>query len=178
MVYWATFGEVVMTMATEWLFGGMALIVLVLVAVTARLWWKVDQQNKAQRRLQDEQQQRQAKVEQDRIQYIYESINVISRAVLDDQCPVIEGCIRMAVLMDNLSLDCDTKHRFSPLFTIYNATRHIPTHSNWKSLERRQQQSFKQEMFALEREHGEVVKELMAYVRDNPFGVRLGNSVN
>ncbi len=165
-------------MAIEWLFGGMGLIVLGLAAVTARLWWKVDQQNKTQQRQQEAQQQRQAKVEQDRIQYIYESLNVISRAVLDDQCPVIEGCIRIAVLMDNLSLDCDTKHRFSPIFTIYNATRHIPTHGNWKALERRQQQAFKQEMFALEREHAEAVKALMAHVRENPFGIALGNSMN
>jgi len=162
-------------MGIEWLFGAMA---LVLAGITARLWWKVDQQNKLQQRQALESVERQAKVEQDRIDYIYESLNVISRAVLDDQCPLVEGCIRLAVLMDNLSLDCDTKHRFAPIFKIYNATRHIPTHSNWKALERKQQQSFKQEMFALEREHAETVRELMAYIRENPFGVRLGNSVN
>jgi len=167
-----------MSMSIEWLFGAMALLVLVLAVVTARLWWQVGQQKKAQQRLQQAQVERQAKVEQDRIQYIYDSLNVIARAVLDDQCPITEGCIRMAVLMDNLSLDCDTKHRFAPIFTIYNATRHIPTHSNWKALERKQQRTFKQEMFALEREHADTVRELMAYVRDNPFGVRLGNSVN
>lgn len=165
-------------MSIEWLFAGMAGVVLILAVVTARLWWQVAQQKKAQQRLQQEQEERRAVNEQERIQYIYESLNVIARAVLDDQCPIMEGCIRMAVLMDNLSLDCDTKNRFSPIFTLYNATRHIPTHSNWKALERKQQQSFKQEMFALEKEHRDTVRELMAYVRDNPFGVRLGNSLN
>lgn len=165
-------------MSIEWLFGAMALIVLVLAAVTARLWWQVAQQKQNQDRQQQEAVARQAQVEQDRIQYIYSSLNVIARAVLDDQCPLTEGCIRMAVLMDNLSLDCDTKHRFAPVFTIYNATRHIPTHGNWKSLERKQQRAFKQEMFALEKEHADIVRELMVYVRDNPFGTRLGNSLN
>lgn len=165
-------------MSIEWLFGAMALIVLVLAAVTARLWWQVAQQKKNQDRQQQDAVARQAQVEQDRIQYIYSSLNVIARAVLDDQCPLTEGCIRMAVLMDNLSLDCDTKHRFAPVFTIYNATRHIPTHGNWKTLERKQQRAFKQEMFALEKEHADVVRELMVYVRDNPFGTRLGNSLN
>ena len=165
-------------MSIEWLFGSMALVVLVLVGVTARLWWKVGQQHRDQQRQQQDQLARQAQVEQDRIQYIYDSLNVIARAMLDDQCPLTEGCIRMAVLMDNLSLDCDTKHRFAAVFKIYNATRHIPTHSNWKALERKQRQSFKQEMFALERENADAVRELMAYVRDNPFGVRLGNSLN
>lgn len=165
-------------MSIEWLFAGMAGVVIVLAAVTARLWWQVGQQKKAQQQRLQAQQDRQAQREQERIQYIYESLNVIARAVLDDQCPVTEGCIRMAVLMDNLSLDCDTKNRFSPIFKIYHATRHIPTHSSWKALERKQQQSFKQEMFALEREHAQTVRELMAFVRDNPFGVRLGNSLN
>lgn len=165
-------------MHIEWLFAGMAGIVVILSIVTARLWWQVGQQKKTQQRLLQEQEGRQAQNEQERIQYIYESLNVLARAVLDDQCPFTEGCIRMAVLMDNLSLDCDTKNRFAPIFKIYNATRHIPTHSNWKALERPQQQSFKQEMFALEKEHAESVRELMVFVRENPFGVRLGNSLN
>lgn len=162
------------TMNLYWLFGGMAIVVLALAAITARLWWQVGQQNRKIR----EQADQKAQKELDRIDYIYESLNVIARAVLDDQCPVTEGCIRMAVLMDNLSLDCDTKHRFSPIFTIYNATRHIPTHSSWKALERKQQRTFEREMRALEREHEQTVRELMAFVKDNPFGQKLGNSVN
>ena len=165
-------------MSIEWMFAGMVGIVLVLAAVTARLWWQVGQQKKNLQRQQEDQQERQARTGQERIQYSYESLNVIARAVLDDQCPLTEGCIRMAVLMDNLSLDCDTRNRFAPVFTIYNATRHIPTHTNWQALERKQRQSFKQEMFALEREHAQRVRELMTFVRDNPFGVRLGNSLN
>lgn len=165
-------------MGVEWLFAGMVGIVAVLSVITARLWWQVGQQKKVQQRLQQEQQDRQAKTEQDRIHYIYDSLNILARAVLDQQCPFTEGCIRMAVLMDNLSLDCDTRNRFAPIFTVYNATRHIPTHDNWKALDNRQRQSFKQEMFSLEKEHAESVRELMSYIRSNPFGVRLGNSLN
>ena len=126
-------------MNQDWLFGGMAAVVLVLAVVAARLWWQV---------------------------------------VLDDQCPVTEGCIRMAVLLDNLSLDCDTRQRFSPVFEIYHATRHIPTHSRWNALERKQQRRFEQEMRSLELRSGAAVQELMQFVRDNPFGQRLGNTLN
>ena len=165
-------------MNIEIMFGAMAVVVLVLAVITVRLWWKVSRQQKEQALRAEEHQQHRARMEQERISYIYESLNVIARAVLDDQCPVTEGCIRMAVLLDNLSLDCETKNRFATVFKIYNATRHIPTHGSWKSLERKQRQVYKQEMWALEREHNDELRELMAFVKDNPFGTHLGNSVN
>lgn len=165
-------------MGIEWLFAGMIGIVVVLAGVAGHLWWRVFQQHKARQRQQQERQARQAQTEQARIDYIYESLNVLARAVLDDQCPLTEGCIRMAVLMDNLSLDCDTRNRFEPIFRIYHATRHIPTHSDWQALDRRQRQAFKQEMFSLEKEHGQQVRELMDYIRLNPFGVSLVNTLN
>lgn len=165
-------------MNIELLFGAMALVVVVLAAVTARLWWKVAHQQAEQKRNIEAREQHHAKMEQGRIDYIYESLNVIARAVLDNQCPITEGCIRMAVLLDNLSLDCDTRNRFSSVFKIYNATRHIPTHGNWKALERKQQRSFEREMMALEQEHQDDILSLMAFVKSNPFGTHLGNSVN
>ncbi|NPU95465.1 MAG: DUF2489 domain-containing protein [Gammaproteobacteria bacterium] len=161
-------------MNQDWLFGGMAAVVLVLAVVAARLWWQVGRQQRRIRALQAQQAQK----EMERIDYIYTSLNLIARAVLDDQCPVTEGCIRMAVLLDNLSLDCDTRQRFSPVFEIYHATRHIPTHSRWNALERKQQRRFEQEMRSLELRSGAAVQELMQFVRDNPFGQRLGNTLN
>lgn len=161
-------------MSQGWLLGGMAAVVLVLAVVAARLWWQVGQQQRRIRAMRE----RQAQKEMERIDYIYSSLNLIARAVLDEQCPLTEGCIRMAVLLDNLSLDCDTRQRFSPVFEIYHATRHIPTHSRWKALERKQQRRFEHEMKSLEQRSGAAVQELMRFVRDNPFGQRQGNTLN
>lgn len=161
-----------------WLFVVLTVVVVVLAGVAAWLWWKVWRIGRQQVQMQQELEQQRARAELDRLDYIHESLNVIASAVLDDQCPITEGCIRMAVLLDNLPLDCDTKHRFSVLFEVYNATRHIPTHSNWKALERKQQRKFEQEMWALERKHNDAVMEVMAYVKSHPFGKGVGASIN
>jgi len=160
------------------LFAALSAVVLVLAGVAAWLWYKVWRNTQQAQQMQGQLQQQQAQTEQNRIDYIHESLNVIACAVLDKQCPVTEGCIRMAVLLDNLPLDCDTKHRFSVVFEVYNATRHIPTHSSWKALGRKQQRKFEQEMLALEREHDAAVMELMAYVKGNPFSRGVGASIN
>lgn len=153
-----------------WLFISLGLVVLALAVAAGYLWVKVWRLEKQQKLQQQEYEKQKVEAEQKRLDYIHESLNVIARAVLDGQCPVTEGCIRMAVLLDNLPLDCDSKHRFSVIFEVYNVTRHIPTHDNWKSLSRKEQRRFEQEMFALEKQHLDAVQEAMAYVRDHPFG--------
>ncbi len=110
------------------LFAALSAVVLVLAGVAAWLWYKVWRNTQQEQQMQGQLQQQQAQTEQNRIDYIHESLNVIACAVLDKQCPVTEGCIRMAVLLDNLPLDCDTKHRYSVVFEVYDATRHIAPH--------------------------------------------------
>jgi len=161
-----------------WLFVALSLVVLVLAIVAGSLWWKVWRINRQQQQMPQDLEGQRAQTEQNRLDYIHESLNVIAAAVLDNQCPITEGCIRMAVLLDNLPLDCDTKHRFSVVFEVYNATRHIPTHSNWKALERKQQRKHEQEMWTLEQQHNDAVMELMSYVKVNPFGKGVGASIN
>ncbi|MGB3621493.1 DUF2489 domain-containing protein [Ketobacter sp. MCCC 1A13808] len=161
-----------------WLFYGLAVVVVILATVAGWLWIKVWRLNQQQQGIQAQLAEQQAETEQNRLDYICESLNVIANAVLENQCPVTEGCIRMAVLLDNLPLDCDTKHRFSLIFEIYNATRHIPTHSGWKSLDRQSRQRYKQEMFGLEQKHNDGVMRLMTHVKHNPFGKGVGMSIN
>lgn len=161
-----------------WLFSGLAVAVVVLGAVAGRLWYKVWHLKRANRMALVEQEEARAENEQKRLDYIFESLNVIASAMLDDQCPVTEGCIRMAVLLDNLPLDCDTKHRFSPVFEIYNATRHIPTHSRWSALDRKQRQRYKQEMFSLENRHKDAIMDLLQQVKRKPFGPGAGLAIN
>lgn len=161
-----------------WLFAVLAVVVLALTGVAARLWWKVWRLGQHQAQMQQQLEQQRAQNEQERLDYIHESLNIIAAAVVDEQCPITEGCIRMAVLLDNLPLDCDTKHRFSVVFEVYNATRHIPTHSNWKALQRKERRQFEKEMWSLEQKHNDAVMEVMAYVKTHPFGKGVGASIN
>lgn len=161
-----------------WLFVALGTVVFVLAVVAAVLWVKVWRLQKQQKLQHAQREIEKAQAEQKRNDYIHESLNVIARAVLDGQCPITEGCIRMAVLLGNMSLDCDTKHRFSIVFEIYNATRHIPTHDQWKALPRKDQRKFEQEMLVLEKQHKATIEEVMAFVRDNPFGNGVGSSLH
>lgn len=161
-----------------WLFSALGVVVVALGVVAAVLWAKVWRLQKQQKALEEQRQHEKAENEQKRIDYIHESLNVIARSMLDGQCPITEGCIRMAVLLDNIALDCDSKHRFSVVFEIYNATRHIPTHSSWKALSRKEQRRFEQEMMALEKQHEKTITDVMAFVRDNPFGKGVGSALH
>lgn len=161
-----------------WLFTGLAVVVFALAGVALYLWLKVWRMQKLQKAMEVQLESQKAETEQKRIDYIHESLNVIAKAVLDGQCPVTEGCIRMAVLLDNISLDCDSKHRFSVIFEIHNATRHIPTHDQWKALGRQDQRKFQQEMLTIEKQHLQTVQDLMTHVRDNPFGHGVGASIH
>ena len=157
-----------------WLLVVLMLAAAVLAVVAAVMWARVWRQRRQQRSLQ----QAHAQTEQNRIDYIHESVNVIAAAVLDRRCPLTEGCIRTAVLLDNLPLDCDIKHRLSVLFEVYNATRHIPTHSSWQALDRKTRRRFQQEMWVLERRNENAIMEAMAYIEGNPFGRGSGASIN
>ncbi len=156
----------------------LVLLSVVLAFVAGILWYKVWLKTKQDKVTEQLQRANSAEQEQKRLDYLNESINVIAAAVLDEQCPLTEGCIRIAVLMDNLSLDCEAKHHYSVLFEIYNATRHIPTHSQWKSLDRAEQRRYQQEMFALEKQHHTEVMELMESIKQNPFGKGVGATLH
>lgn len=138
----------------------------VLALIAWRMWrqvWAKEQQIKAY--------QEEVKVNaQKRLDHIHESLNVIAAAVLDDQVRIAEAGIRMAVLLDNLPLSCDSKHRFAPVFEIYNRSRHIPTHSRWEALEKKERRAFEKELRGLEQEFEAQLKEIAKHIKENPFG--------
>ncbi|OUS04748.1 hypothetical protein A9Q81_05610 [Gammaproteobacteria bacterium 42_54_T18] len=150
----------------------MVLVVLVLSVVAWNMWQKVFATREAEKIAKREKNEAQALAAQEKIDYIFESLNVIASSLLNDQVRVAEGCIRMAVLMDNLPLSCESKHYFLPVFEVYHQTRHIPTHEQWKALDRKQQKAFEQELFAIEKRMLEPVKEIMVAVKDKPFSMQ------
>ena len=152
---------------------GLMVVVVVLLAVVAfSLWRKVFAVQASQQQNMAAVDAAQAQAAQEKIDYIFESLNVIASSLLDDQVRVAEACIRMAVLMDSLPLSCESKHFFSPIFEVYSQTRHIPTHDKWKALDRKQQKTFEQELFKLEGRMNKKVREVAAAVREKPFSMQ------
>ena len=150
----------------------MVLVVLVLSVVAWKMWQKVFAAQKEEKMAKEEGDVAHALAAQEKIDYIFESLNVIASSLLDDQVRVAEGCIRMAVLMDSLPLSCESKHYFAPVFEVYNQTRHIPTHEQWKALDRKQQKAFEQELFAIEKSMLASIKEIMVAVKAKPFSMQ------
>lgn len=147
-----------------------ALTIAVLVALAWRLWRKVWQQEAALASQRDA--ALQAEVE--RIKYVNDSLNVIAQCVLDGQVRIAEAGIRMAVLLDQLPLSCDVKHRCAPVFELYQQTRHIPTHSAWNALEKPQRRAYEKELAQVETQHEKAVLEVSAWIAQNPFGKQTG----
>lgn len=150
----------------------MVIVILVLGGVAWRMWRQVFALQAKQKESVIVKELADSKAAQEKIDYIFESLNVIASSLLDDQVRLAEACIRMSVLMDSLPLSCESKHYFSPVFEVYNQTRHIPTHDKWKALDRKQQKAFQQELFRIESKLNEPIREIMAAVREKPFSMQ------
>lgn len=96
--------------------------------------------------------------EHDKVASVVDSISSISKAMQQEQCPTIEGCIRLKVLIDQLRLDDVSRKPFEVFYTVYDKTSHIPTHEAWGKLEKRQKMAYTLEMNKIEVEHQEEIK--------------------
>ncbi|GAA0211507.1 hypothetical protein GCM10009123_18370 [Kangiella japonica] len=94
----------------------------------------------------------------EQIASVVDSIVSISKAMQQEQCPTIEGCIRLKVLIDQLRLDEVNRKPFEVFYTVYDKTSHIPTHEAWGKLEKRQKMAYTLEMNKIEVEHQEEIK--------------------
>lgn len=125
------------------------LISLVLASYATFLLLKLKKQKKAM------QQSEIAQVEKHdaQIKSIIESITSIAKAMQQEQCPIIEGCIRLKVLIDQLRLNEDLRDNFTVFYTIYDKTAHIPTHQGWQDLKTKEKMTHTKLMMELEAEY-------------------------
>lgn len=119
-----------------------ALVVAALAGYALFLWRRVwrNERLREQARLQ-------------RREALAEDLRILAGSLLDEQLPLIEGAIRIKVLMDNfdtaLTRDphCEVFHR------LYEATGHVPTHEAWKALPKLERRRFEAAFSALELQH-------------------------
>lgn len=67
--------------------------------------------------------------------YLYESIYTIALSMQQEQCSLSEGCIRIAVLLDNLpeAEQKDFAGKFPHIHDMYERIKHMPTHEARKN---------------------------------------------
>ena len=85
--------------------------------------------------------------------YLIESIQVISRAVgNDEKLTYTEACMRLTALIEALAPHLLQHADFAVIYEVYKRTEHIPIKEDWKKLSRQKQWAYKKEMAKIEAE--------------------------
>lgn len=132
---------------TDWLVIAGLSIIFALAVYAAVLWRRVWHN-----------QQRLARQLQERNERLLGDVRILAQSLLSGQLPMIEGAIRIKVLLDNYSGPRRAELDVRVLETIYDATAHIPTHQHWKELPAAQRRLHQQQMETLETRHRSEVE--------------------
>lgn len=79
-----------------------------------------------------------------------ESIDIIARALLDQQVEISEGSIRIKVLIDHLDVSLHEQTTFSVFNEVYTLLEHMPTHQVRKQTDKKFLYKLDQQRFAIE----------------------------
>lgn len=84
-------------------------------------------------------------------------LRFIANSMLQGQCEITEGCLRIKVLMDRLDDELQHKPEFKTIQTHFAQTISMPTHEAYKALSRQEQFKQDKQRFALEEANREQV---------------------
>lgn len=149
-----------------------ALFSLLTIGLAVYVWVLLKRQQQQRKDAQVAQAAYAASAQQQR-DYLIDSIRILSRGILEGQCPLAEGCIRIKVMIDNLSPQLHQQAELQIIETMYRKTEHIPTLAAWKRLPAAQRKVFQQEIDELENEHREEIQTAARCLQDYPFEQRL-----
>jgi hypothetical protein len=128
-------------------------VVLVLLAIAIYYQWRLYRQRKQV----EERKQRIERQRADQQEIAYRSIEILCRAIIDDQVSLTEGCIRVSVMLRSLALSEKQLDAYNVFFDLESATAHIPILENWRKLSRKQQYMFDNERVDIEEKYRDFV---------------------
>lgn len=131
---------------SNWLALAGVIIIMALTAYAIVLWRKVLARRAELRAMATQ-----------RNQQLASDIIILANSLIEGQLPVIEGSIRIKVLLDNYYGPRRADLDVSVFERIYNATAHIPTHQGWTALPKAERQLHEHQMEVLERDHHEAI---------------------
>ncbi len=139
------------------------IVILALSIIAAYYLFKLKNVNRLQK-LQIEKNQHAWQEYQDEL---ITDLQFIARAMVQAQCDITEGCLRLKVLMDRLDETLQDNKEFQHIQQHYQQTRRMPTHKAYKALNKKQQFKLDQERLKLETLNSEAVlievKNLMTF---------------
>lgn len=141
-----------------------AIVVLTLAGYAAYLHWQLYQLRKkaedSPRPLQDDT----AEVAEQRVA-LRKSIYLLADAMLDDKMTATEGCLRICAMASYLDHHQSFRSEYAVLFSVAEATAHIPILDEWQALCREDKKRFDQERDAIEQRYREALVEAVERLR-------------
>ena len=116
------------------LFGLGVLVVAGLAFYLGQILFQLRAQQQRQQQALLDHQQKQAKHQQ----YLLDSILLIGKATLEQQCELSEAALRIWVLLENLQPDLAQSSRWPGLFAMYDCVKAMPTHEARKELDKKE----------------------------------------
>ncbi|MBU1436934.1 MAG: DUF2489 domain-containing protein [Gammaproteobacteria bacterium] len=116
------------------LFGLGAFIVAGLAFYLGQILFQLRSQQQRQQQALLEQQKKQAEHQQ----YLLDSIVLIGKATLEQQCELSEAALRIWVLLENLQPDLAVASRWPGLFAMYDCVKAMPTHEARKQTDKKE----------------------------------------
>lgn len=86
-----------------------------------------------------------------------DDLRFIGHSMLQGQCEITEGCLRIKVLMDRLDDELQNKPEFKTIQSFFAQAITMPTHEAYKALTRKEQFKQDKQRFALEEQHKEQI---------------------
>ena len=131
------------------------LLIAGLAAYAWHLWRRVWARQNAQTQAHQERQQR-----------IGGDLNILASSLLDEQLPLIEGAIRIKVLLDNYDSALSSDSHCLVFHQLFEATADVPTHAAWKALDKAERRHFEKRFNELELQHKAAARSAARWLLD------------
>ena len=93
-------------------------------------------------------------------------LRILASSLLEGQLPLIEGAIRIKVLLDNYDSTLSQDPRCEVFHQLFAATAQVPTHAEWKALEKSVRRQHEQHFSALELQHKAAARAAARWLLD------------
>lgn len=104
--------------------------------------------------------------DQERHERLGSDLQILASCLLDGQLPLIEGAIRIKVLLDNYDSQLSQNERCQVFHLLFEATAHVPTHADWKALEKTERRRHEKHFNELELQHKAAARSAARWLLD------------
>ncbi|TWE11009.1 uncharacterized protein DUF2489 [Pseudomonas sp. AG1028] len=107
-----------------------------------------------------------------RRQRLHDDLRVLASSLFDGQLPLIEGAIRIKVLLDNYDSALTLAPQAQVFQQLYDTTSHVPTHADWQALSRAERRQHEARFAELTEAHQQQAHEAARWLLDIGLAAR------